>query len=89
MEPDCLAWQFHDALAAVVQRMAETERASTGINTVALTGGVFQNALLVELCVKRLEESDFVTYTHCLVPPNDGGLALGQAFIAAHRGLES
>ena len=49
---------------------------------VVLSGGVFQNALLVELTRDRLEVAGFDVLTHRLVPPNDGGLALGQAYLS-------
>jgi hydrogenase maturation protein HypF len=54
-----------------------------GYNEVALSGGVWQNMLLLELTVTLLEEMDFTVYLHRRVPANDGGLALGQAAVAA------
>jgi hydrogenase maturation protein HypF len=80
-----IARTFHVAVVDLIGTVAEMVRAARGLDTVALTGGVFQNRLLTELCVERLEAGGFTTLTHRLVPPNDGGLALGQAYIAAHR----
>ena len=57
----------------------------TGIAEVVLTGGVFLNALLTEECLARLRRSEFVVHRHHLVPPNDGGLSLGQLAVAAAR----
>jgi hydrogenase maturation protein HypF len=54
-------------------------------NTVALSGGCFQNRVLFEQVVRRLEQQNFVVLTHAQVPANDGGLALGQAAIGAAR----
>lgn len=82
--PD-IALGFHHAISDVVLRLAERTRSQLGFTTVVLSGGVFQNALLTSLCVEALSVSGFDPFTHSVVPPNDGGLSLGQAFIAAHR----
>jgi hydrogenase maturation protein HypF len=55
----------------------------TGIETVALSGGVFQNRLLLELLMALLRADGFHVYINRQVPPNDGGLSLGQAAVAA------
>jgi hydrogenase maturation factor HypF (carbamoyltransferase family) len=55
------------------------------LNTVGLTGGVFQNALLLQLLQEKLLANDFAVLTHRLVPSNDGGLALGQASIGRSK----
>ena len=86
---ESVARAFHDAVADAVVETASALRSTRGIEIVALTGGVFQNALLTRLCVSRLEAKGLVCLTHHLVPPNDGGLALGQAFVAAHRATPS
>ena len=61
----------------------------TGINKIALSGGVFQNRLLFELAVKRLEAKSMTVLMHKDVPVNDGGIALGQAVIANVIGREA
>ena len=80
-----MAAGFHAAVASMIGDAAERQRASTGIDVVALSGGVFQNALLLGLARRELEVRQFRVLTHRVVPPNDGGLALGQAAIAGYR----
>jgi hydrogenase maturation protein HypF len=78
--PELVAARFHDGLADGVVRVAQ----AAGIPRVCLTGGCFQNRLLLSLVRHRLEAAGFTVYSHKLVPPNDGGLSLGQAVIAVH-----
>lgn len=78
-ERSLIAYRFHRALAELIGQMAER----VGLRQVVLTGGCFQNALLVDLARERLESAGFVALTHREVPANDGGLALGQAVVAA------
>ncbi len=77
-----IAMRTHRAVAEMIGQVCERERARTGIRTVALSGGVFQNATLLALSVERLEAAGFEVLWHMKIPPNDGGLALGQAAIA-------
>jgi hydrogenase maturation protein HypF len=79
-----IARAFHRAVVDAMVGVA-TDR---GIGTVVLSGGVFQNALLVELASTRLGALGFEVLTHRLVPPNDGGLSLGQAYLAIARHQE-
>ena len=79
LEP--IAARFHGGLAAATVRVAQ----AAGLPRIVLTGGCFQNRLLLSLVRRRLEEAGFTVYSHALVPPNDGGLSLGQAVAAAHR----
>jgi hydrogenase maturation protein HypF len=69
----------------MVVEMCERIRASSGLDRVVLSGGVFQNATLLEQTVARLVARGFTPYRHRKVPPNDGGIAFGQAAIAAAR----
>jgi hydrogenase maturation protein HypF len=79
-----LAGRFHAAVADLVLALCERLHAVSGLRMAALSGGVFQNTLLLKLCVQRLRLRGFSVLTHIRVPPNDGGLALGQAVIAGH-----
>jgi hydrogenase maturation protein HypF len=74
---------FHYAICDMVEEMCLRLRQSRGIPVVALSGGVFQNSFLLELVTKRLSSLDFLVFTNEAVPCNDGGIALGQAFLAA------
>ncbi|WP_433533105.1 carbamoyltransferase HypF [Micromonospora sp. CA-263727] len=85
VDPGRIAARFHHGLADAVLRAAETVRQRTGLATVALSGGVFQNMLLLEAVVSGLERDGFRVLVHSRVPPNDGGISLGQAVIAAAR----
>ncbi len=79
-----IARRFHITVAsAVVDVCIQISRLS-GLERVVLSGGVFQNRLLSEMVYTSLVSHDFEVFTHRLVPPNDGGIALGQAAIAAH-----
>ncbi|WP_353265343.1 carbamoyltransferase HypF [Gemmatimonas sp.] len=78
-----IALDVHRALADVIVTVAQRVRDMTETQTVGLTGGVFQNVLLLTLAVQRLQQAGFTVLTHRAVPPNDGGLALGQAVVAA------
>ncbi|NDJ51547.1 MAG: carbamoyltransferase HypF [Chloroflexi bacterium] len=75
--------RFHRGLALLIRDSCLALRLSYGLDEVALSGGVFQNVTLLRQAVSLLREAGFTVYTHRLVPPNDGGLALGQAVIAA------
>jgi hydrogenase maturation protein HypF len=80
-----LAGRFHATLADMILRQCRAIRMRTGLSLVVLSGGVFQNRLLTEQSLTRLEAAAFEVLVHSLVPPNDGGLALGQVVIAAAK----
>jgi hydrogenase maturation protein HypF len=73
---------FHATLTAAFAAMSMEMRKETGINRVALSGGCFQNRILLEGTVTELKKKDFEVYYHSQVPANDGGVSLGQAVIA-------
>lgn len=77
--PEVVSAKYHATLAAIIVAAAK----SVGEETVLLTGGCFQNALLLESAVDALEQAGFRVCTHQQVPPNDGGLALGQIMAMA------
>ncbi|SCL33992.1 hydrogenase maturation protein HypF [Micromonospora rhizosphaerae] len=87
VDPGRIAARFHHGLADAVVRAAASVRDSTGLATVALSGGVFQNVLLLHQVVCGLEEDGFRVLVHSRVPPNDGGISLGQAAVAAARAV--
>lgn len=83
VEPAVVAARFHRGVTGLVHRICALARERHGLDTVALTGGVFANTLLSSACAAALGEDGFTVLRHRLVPPNDGGLALGQLMVAA------
>jgi len=80
-----IALRFHRTIAELLATVCLAARQATGLDTVALSGGVFQNRLLLEYLITRLEAMAFRVYINRRVPPNDGGLSLGQLAVAAAR----
>ena len=82
--------RFHKGLAkAIVAMVRKLAGEPARFDTVTLSGGCFQNAVLLEQVATRLRDANFTVLTHAKVPANDGGIALGQALIAAARCLQS
>ena len=73
---------FHNTVAAIVAEACLRLRSDEGIGRVCLSGGTFQNVYLVERAVSSLLAQGFEVFLHSKVPPNDGGISLGQAVIA-------
>jgi hydrogenase maturation protein HypF len=80
-----IAARFHHGLAQAAVKVACVLRERTGLGTAALSGGVFQNLVLLERVVSGLENEGFRVLVHSRVPSNDGGISLGQAVVAAAR----
>jgi hydrogenase maturation protein HypF len=78
-----VAARFHAAVTVLITDLAELCRAQTGLDIVALGGGVFQNALLIDAAQRALRERGFTVLRPYLLPPNDGGIALGQLAVGA------
>ena len=83
--PAVVAARFHNTLAAAIHEMCLRMRRESGLERVCLSGGTFQNMRLLALTARALRASGFELFLHRQVPPNDGGIALGQAVIAAAR----
>ena len=83
--PGIIAAKFHKGLAKTIVEMVQKLTQEHLINQVVLTGGVFQNSILLEQVTSRLQALGINVLTHSLVPSNDGGLSLGQAIIAASQ----
>ncbi len=79
---------FHEAVCRMAAEACRRIRDESGVNAVALSGGTFQNGLILSGAVRLLQESGFSVYTNNEVPCNDGGLALGQAYAAAMKRME-
>lgn len=82
VEPSLIAAKFHATISDITLTLCKSIRHSTGVNDVCLSGGVFQNRLLLSMLVSSLKLNDFNVFTSIHVPPNDGGLSLGQAVAA-------
>jgi hydrogenase maturation protein HypF len=74
--------RFHQTVTDIALLACQRARTQTGIREVALSGGVWQNQLLLNLVREGLEQAGFTVYFHQQTPTNDGGLALGQAVVA-------
>ncbi len=85
VEFSVIAARFHQALVEVINQICQRVRDETELNQVVLSGGVWQNVVLLERTIERLQAEDFEVLWHQHVPANDGGLALGQALIAAAK----
>jgi hydrogenase maturation protein HypF len=83
---EIIAGRFHHAVAGLITGGCVLLRERHGLDTVALSGGVFQNLLLLDRTVRRLEGAGFRVLVHSRVPCNDGGISLGQAAAAAVAG---
>ncbi|MBD2359040.1 carbamoyltransferase HypF [Tolypothrix sp. FACHB-123] len=87
ISPGIIAAKFHRSLATAIIEMVKHLSQEHLIHQVVLTGGVFQNCLLLKQVTEGLQRLGIEVLTHSLVPPNDGGISLGQAVIAAAYNL--
>jgi hydrogenase maturation protein HypF len=82
--PRAVSRGFHNAMAVTIASVCGAIRERNGLDKVCLSGGSFQNFTLLAQAVTLLRKDGFEVFLHSLVPPNDGGLSLGQAVIAAN-----
>ncbi|MFD3722791.1 carbamoyltransferase HypF [Streptomyces sp. NPDC058674] len=81
--PAVIAARFHSGVGDLVVSLCRLARERHGLDTVALTGGVFANTLLSSTCARTLRADGFTVLRHSRIPPGDGGLSLGQLMVAA------
>jgi len=86
--PGLISAKFHVGLATAITKLVQHLHQPHYFTHIALTGGVFQNEVLLRVVQAQLSNLNFSLLTHHLVPPNDGGLSLGQAAIAAARSIQ-
>ena len=78
---DEISLKFHNFVVDSLSQTAHIISKNEGLKTVALSGGCFQNVYLLESLAEKLRSSGFEVLTHSLIPPNDGGISLGQVVI--------
>ena len=83
LHPSVISHRFHQTLIRMFSELCEVIRKENGLNRIVLSGGVFQNALLLTGLINALEKRKFKIFSHSKVPANDGGISLGQAMVAA------
>ncbi|MCK5170187.1 MAG: carbamoyltransferase HypF, partial [Bacteroidales bacterium] len=76
--------KFHNTIIQIIYNVVIQIKKDTGINKIVLSGGVFQNRFLLEKSIQILVKNNFEVYTNHLIPPNDGGIALGQLVVASN-----
>jgi hydrogenase maturation protein HypF len=81
---ETISRRFHNGLVETLARLARLLREESALNQICLSGGTFNNRLVFEPLIGKLESEGFEVLTHSVVPAGDGGLSLGQAFVAAH-----
>jgi len=85
IHPSVISTKFHMTLIRLFSELCAVIRKENKVNQVVLSGGVFQNSILLTGLIQALEKKDFQVFTHSRVPPNDGGICLGQAMVAAAK----
>ncbi len=88
ISPSRISARFHLGLTESVLQVAKKVRAETSLQSVVLSGGVWQNVTLLRITLPLLQKEGFKTYIHRAVPANDGGLSLGQAVVAANKMIQ-
>ena len=83
VHPSVISRKFHQTLIHMFAELCAGIRKDTGLSRVVLSGGVFQNLILLTGLIKVLEKENFKVFSHTQVPANDGGISLGQAMVAA------